>query len=285
MSRKIFYAGIPVTLECPDEMEYATNKVLKGEYESGYFGAGLTILDIGANVGSFSIWASMRWPRSQIHAYEPNPETFKMLTSNVSFLPNVACHNVAVSPSGKENEPFFSRYVGDGEAGLVTYLEETFERMPHEKILSVSVCHPKDLPECDVIKIDVEGAEAAILENMNLDHVSLILLEYQYDKNRISIMRLLKDNFTLERENRFEWKRHLPASGYRRDLQGDYFGHLFFINRKWNRLEKLSCNHSRYALLPLSLQFGSVLTTLSHVIISAFLRRLRRLRKIGLTAR
>jgi hypothetical protein len=25
MPRKVFYAGIPVTLECPDEMEYAIN--------------------------------------------------------------------------------------------------------------------------------------------------------------------------------------------------------------------------------------------------------------------
>jgi FkbM family methyltransferase len=257
-------------------MEYAINEVLQEEYESGYFGAGLTILDIGANLGSFSIWANMRWPQSQIHAYEPHPETFKMLLSNVSALPNVTCHNVAVSPSGKEYELFFSSYAGDGEAGLVTYLEETFERMPQEQSFPVRVCHPQDLPACDIMKVDVEGAEAAILENLDLEHVSLILLEYQYAKNRDSIMRLLKDNFTLEREDRFEWKKLLPGSAYRRDLQDDFTGRLYFVNKRWNSLQKLSCAPSRYARLPGALRFGQLLTMLLHTTITAFPRGPRR---------
>ena len=36
--------------------------VLEGEYEAGFDGVGLDILDIGANVGSFALWATARWP-------------------------------------------------------------------------------------------------------------------------------------------------------------------------------------------------------------------------------
>ena len=50
-----------------------------GEYEAGYFGNRLTILDIGSNLGCFTLWANMRWPSSMIHAYERNPGHFECL--------------------------------------------------------------------------------------------------------------------------------------------------------------------------------------------------------------
>ena len=60
-----FTAKIPLTIDCPDAMAEAVRYVFEGEYESHHDGAGLDILDVGANVGSFAIWASMRWPGSE----------------------------------------------------------------------------------------------------------------------------------------------------------------------------------------------------------------------------
>src|SRR5687768_4620858 len=103
-------AHVPVALEVPIEMRGAVAKVLEGEYEAGFFGEGLTILDIGANVGSFSIWANLRWPRSTIHAYEPHPGTFAILSRNLSNLSNVKSYNVAVYPIDRDQAMFFARY-------------------------------------------------------------------------------------------------------------------------------------------------------------------------------
>ena len=58
--RRLLFATVAVSLEFPDEMRGPIAGVLRGEYESGYFGEGLTIVDLGANVGSFVVWASMR---------------------------------------------------------------------------------------------------------------------------------------------------------------------------------------------------------------------------------
>src|SRR6476620_6712806 len=147
-------------------MSTAIETVLAGEYESGFFGENLTIVDIGANVGSFSIWANLRWPNSAIHAYEPNPKTFDILRRNVAHLGNIEIHNAALWPTDEPTAPFFSRYAGDGEAGLTAYMGRTFDTMVPEAVFPVPVIHPKAVPHADIIKVDVEGAEWEILQHL-----------------------------------------------------------------------------------------------------------------------
>jgi hypothetical protein len=55
MDRKVIMARILVALDFHDQTGVVIEEVLKGEYECGYFGENLNILDIGANVGSFSV--------------------------------------------------------------------------------------------------------------------------------------------------------------------------------------------------------------------------------------
>ena len=237
-NKRLRFATIPLELEFPDEMSADVAGVLAGEYEAGYFGAGLSVVDIGANVGSFTIWAHMRWPNSTIHAYEPQPETYATLLRNVGGLPNVHCHDKAVYPDEASQLDFYSSYAGDGESGLVTYIGETFEDVAPERIVQVPVLHPRHLPACDILKIDVEGGEARILESMNLSGVSLILLEYQNLANHAAIQSRLSGEFVCEFEDRHPWSEILPKSGYRRDLVGDAYGRLFFFNKRLNRLHR-----------------------------------------------
>jgi len=42
-----------------------------------------TVLDIGANVGLFSLWAAHNFPGATIHAYEPNPKVHPHLSANL----------------------------------------------------------------------------------------------------------------------------------------------------------------------------------------------------------
>lgn len=48
-----------------------------------------SILDVGANVGLFSLWASHIFPSALIHAYEPNPAILPYLLRNLNGLPKV----------------------------------------------------------------------------------------------------------------------------------------------------------------------------------------------------
>jgi FkbM family methyltransferase len=283
MDHRPRFARVPVALEFPDEMSGVVGSVLAGEYESGYFGRNLTILDVGANVGSFAIWANLRWPNSTIHAYEPHPSTFQMLIRNVGHYPNVACHRTAVFPSDKKEDLFFSRYPGDGEAGLVTHIDRFFDNVSIDKTVLVPLIHPKDLPRCDILKIDAEGAEAAILSNLGVTDISLILLEYHDLQSRRVIEDRLKTDFVLEYEDRYPWSDVLPRPHYRKELAGDYYGHLFFIGRRRSRLTRLEHEpldaRSLHALSVDGPSFKRLVAALPGAAKCAVEKRLRKLRQ------
>ena len=59
-----------MTIECPPSMRRHVQKVLNGEYEIPYQATRPTILDIGANVGSFALGtpALARMPCSLLRA-------------------------------------------------------------------------------------------------------------------------------------------------------------------------------------------------------------------------
>ena len=237
-NRKVIHAEIPVLIEVPDDMDASIDEVFKGEYESWYFGNNLTILDIGANVGSFSLWANLRWPNSQIHAYEPHPATFKMLQMNVLGLTNIQCHNVAVYPSDRDQILFWSQYDGDGESRLIQYAEDVFEDLEQGQTFEVPIISPQSLPPCDVLKIDTEGSEFEILSSITLKDVSLILLEYESDAIKSSIKQLLEQDFVVEYEKALAWDELIIAgANYRTALKGDHYGTLFFSNKHHNRLQ------------------------------------------------
>lgn len=236
MTRPGLHLTVPVLIEVPDQMRNAVRDVLAGEYECGFYGEDLTILDLGANVGSFSLWAHHRWPRSRIIAYEPHPQTFEMLKKNVAGLPNVECVNSAAYPTNRKTIDFFSRYPGDGESGIAESMRETFTPATTGEVFKVAVTHPKKLPAADIVKLDVEGAEAEILQHMELSGVSLILLEYQNDRNRAAIKARLAGAFELVSEDEAAWDLLIPGSTYRPDLAGEKWGHMFFVSRTNEKL-------------------------------------------------
>ena len=229
--RQRYIAKVPLWLESPEAMQGPIAEVLAGEYEAGFSGEGLTILDIGANVGAFSLWADMRWPGSTIHAYEPHPETFRLFQRNVAGRGNITGRNVALSAAGGGQGRLVASYAGDGEAMLSEYREGTFNKAYGGEELTVDLMHPAELPPADVVKLDVEGAEADIIEAMDLAPTSLVVLEYQNDRNRDRILRLMEGRFSLIRQDAHPW-RDLFASqpAYNRALHGDHWGHLVFFN-------------------------------------------------------
>lgn len=208
MPRASLLAKIPVALEFPDAMQDAVTYVLSGEYEAGYDGAGLTILDIGANVGSFALWAALRWPGSTIHCYEPNPGTFDYLKRNTAGRSDIRINNAAVFPGGQKKATFFSRFAGDGEAGLAAYSGDTFREGLERDTFEVDVVQPSDLPRADVVKLDIEGGEAAVLATLDLTGVSFVLGEFQNRRNRLQMQETLaKAGFVAIRDEECPWIR------------------------------------------------------------------------------
>lgn len=146
---------------CPVDCLPGVGEVFGGQYSlpSGLIVSGTPkVLDIGANVGAFTVWARLNWPGCHVVAYEPQPDVFEHLRSNVGTMPNVVAINAAVSDCAHtvmlrgQNSRLCSSLIDIGEQS--------------SESVQVNVVHPKSLEAADIVKLDCEGGEAYILENL-----------------------------------------------------------------------------------------------------------------------
>jgi FkbM family methyltransferase len=129
-----------------------------------------TILDIGANIGFFSVAARARYPHATIHAYEPNPRAVSYLRANTSTL-EIEVYSEAVGErdgytsivdDGDSNQAR-TRACDTGEIPQVG-LEKAIERMGGS---------------VDLLKLDCEGAEWDLFRAMDAwKHVRNLRMEY-----------------------------------------------------------------------------------------------------------
>jgi len=123
-------------------------------------------IDIGANVGIYTIYAALRaGPDARVIAVEPHPVALERLRCNVQLnqLANVAIEPVALNArSGTVTFKVNRRNVGDSSIlfDQTTPREELIE-VPSESLIDLVA--KNGLTRIDAIKIDVEGAEDVIL--------------------------------------------------------------------------------------------------------------------------
>lgn len=126
--------------------------------------AGDTFIDIGANLGYYTVLAAKLGAR--VVAYEPDAQAFRLLKKNILLhrLKNVTAHNVAVSDVEGQSD-FFVKAPGSSFNSL----------MPVVNGVTVSVQTVRCEVPFDICKIDVEGAELKVLGG--LTHKGRILVE------------------------------------------------------------------------------------------------------------
>lgn len=174
---------------CPPNIAPFLQKVFDGEYNVPiHLPQGARVIDLGGNYGSFALWAAHRWPGAQIMSFEPHPEVFKVLERNVAAYPQIQVCNWGIGTPGM-------RILNDG-------VNNDGERSFHPVSgnlnptgIHCEVRSPLTLPECDCIKLDIEGCEGEVLAPLieSGRRPSLILLEYHNHSLRREIDRLLED--------------------------------------------------------------------------------------------
>ena len=131
---------------------------------------GGAFLDIGANVGLYSLLSKSLCPDRSVYAFEPFPPVLDVLRTNIGLNP-FAADIVVVPQAVSDKVGTASLYIPTQEHGLVEMsasLSSTFKSR-HSEIVQVSAlvidnfCQDVVKQPVSVIKIDVEGAEADVL--------------------------------------------------------------------------------------------------------------------------
>ncbi len=141
-----------------------------------------TVIDVGANIGTLSLFAASKAHDARVLAFEPDPDTNKVLQDNVDQ--NGLQHRVTVSTLGMASKAetrtfyvtprcswFGTLYRPEGESREVTIhtttLADTFQK--------------HGIDRCDFLKLDCEGAEYEILYGLEkglLARIDFIALEH-----------------------------------------------------------------------------------------------------------
>ncbi len=173
---------------------------------------GETVLDVGANMGWYSIHFS-KWvgQSGKVFAFEPVPEIYEELKSNIklNFCQNIILFNCAL---GNQNESILFN-VSDFEGGSGA----SSENLKFGKEIKVSkrklddLMNDQNLDNIDFLKIDIEGGELNMLKGAEK------LIEKYKPKMLLEIVDIHCDRFE-----------HLPEDIcnflFNKGYDGRYFG-------------------------------------------------------------
>jgi FkbM family methyltransferase len=127
-------------------------------------------IDVGANIGNHSVVLSKLF--ASVHAYEPNPDTFDLLSINVRSLGNVTCFPVGLSNrDGTAHMEVNARNIGASR--LIEQPELT-------RSVEVRRLDSYATERVSLMKIDVEGHEWHVIDGARktiLRDCPLILFE------------------------------------------------------------------------------------------------------------
>lgn len=188
-----------VTNSNSSETELMYNEIfVNKDYTSGGIKVegGNTVIDIGANVGMFTMFLLRNFKGLSIHAIEPVPATYECLKLNVKRygdLGKVTTHNVAlgaypdieteivVYPNMAGNSTLFPEIKEPQRKATSTmFSEEENEFLYDQFTLSIrmttlsSLINANSIDRIDLLKVDAEGCEIDILNALEPQHWELI---------------------------------------------------------------------------------------------------------------
>lgn len=157
-----------------------------------------TIIDIGANIGVYSIFAAST-NNTVVYAFEPMIKNFRLLDKNIKLNKletKILPFNLAVGAKREKRtlylgeSPFHSFLPAEESPFNVLYGNSKEERK--QESMEINCISLKDIfddnkiERCDMLKIDCEGAEYEILYNLPAEYFNKIKkIRLEYHKHKV----------------------------------------------------------------------------------------------------
>ena len=141
------------------------------------------IIDAGANIGLTTLFFSQLFPEAKILSLEPERRNFRLLQQNISGLPNVLAIRAALGPEAGQ-VGLYDPGLGSDSFRTVRETSPTGVKddapLTVVDVISISqLMEIHHLRKIDVLKLDIEGAEAEVLAHSSdwIDDVNVLCVE------------------------------------------------------------------------------------------------------------
>ena len=145
---------------------------------------GWTVVDIGAGIGDYCLYAALGLPAVTVYAFEPFPDSFALLERNLALNGVENVHAFQKAVWSKEGELYLDLSTGEplqisSQAG--NDVTASAAQLAVEAVTLQTLCFGEMLERVDLLKMDCEGGEYEILFNTPgdvLQRIKRIIMEY-----------------------------------------------------------------------------------------------------------
>lgn len=150
-----------------------------------------TIFDVGANIGASCVYWIDCYPNAKVYAYEPCVASYTLLCENTAKMP-VEAYNIALG-----GEDGFGTLHHGVEDHVCDSLTPHLSRGSEKVVIERARRHLHG--PCDILKIDTEGSETAILSDVAawIPDFKVLYLEYHSEHDRLKFDELMKGSHAL----------------------------------------------------------------------------------------
>jgi len=186
-SEEIYSFRSGVKIKTREGIDAATIMVVFLKKDYGVIPDNSIVVDIGANIGVFAIYAASTARNTTVYAFEPAKDSFDCLLRNVKLNGVervVHPFNLGVSAKKEKRKLFLAS---------LSPFHSLYSRSINQEFISINCISLNDILEqnkidrVDVLKVDCEGAEFEILRGLsdgNFRRIKEIRMEYHNQHDR-----------------------------------------------------------------------------------------------------
>jgi FkbM family methyltransferase len=176
------------------------------------------VVDIGANVGNYTLLVKSINRNVIIHAIEPMPNTYKLLNANISGIDGIKTYNLAM---GKDREQLTMYDYNDENSEHASMYKEVITELHNSqnvKQFNVEVipldefCITHQIDTINLLKIDTEGYEYNVLLGAKRMLVEKRIEIIQFEFNEMNVVsKVFFRDFLFLLNNNYSLYRLLPS--------------------------------------------------------------------------